>query len=266
MQPIENDLALAHALADAAADAIRPHFRTLTSVDNKQASGFDPVTVADRAAEFAIRAVLAEHRPDDGILGEEFDDKPAKNGRTWVLDPIDGTRAFICGLHSWGTLIALIDETGPRVGLMAQPIVGERFYAARGGPAEVRTPSGTLPLKTRPCAALSDAIVACTGFSHLDAPLVARLAELEPKVRLIRLGTDCYGHALLAAGHIDVVVEAGLKPFDVAPFPTMIEMAGGRVFDRRGADIGPHLLTDYNGDGMAVGDPRLMDALVAAIG
>jgi len=262
MQTHLSDVELSHHLADAASAAIMPHFRALPDVENKAATGFDPVTVADRAAEEAIRQSLAEARPDDGILGEEFPPTAGKSGRTWVLDPIDGTRGFMAGLPTWGVLIALAEEGGPSVGMMAQPFVGERFFASEAGAFHTWS-RGTEPLKTRRCRRLADAVIALTALDHFDPEMRETLAALSRVARLVRFGTDCYGYAMLAAGHVDIVLETGLKPFDIAPFVPIVERAGGALVDRRGERIGPSVMGDYSSDGIAVGDPALLDELIA---
>lgn len=264
MQMQISDVELAHRLADDAAEAIGPLFRALPEVENKAAEGFDPVTVADRAAEYAIRQRLAELRPDDGILGEEYPPLAGRSGRTWVLDPIDGTRAFMSGMPTWGVLIALAEAGGPTVGMMAQPFVGERFFA---GPEGVfhEWSRGRQAMQTRRCRSLADAVVACTSPDLYDPSMKAGLDALTRKTRLVRYGTDCYAYAMLAAGHVDIVWETGLKPFDIAPFVPIVEQAGGALVDRKGSRIGPSVMNDYGGDGIAVGDPDLLDAVLKEI-
>ncbi len=263
MQTQLSDLDISQILADEAERAILPHFRALPEVENKAATGFDPVTVADRAAERAIRDRLAALLPADGVLGEEYPPTEGTSGRTWVLDPIDGTRAFMAGLPTWGVLIALAEAGVPTVGMMAQPFVGERFYAAKGAGAFHAWSRGTEPMRTRRCARLADAVVACTALDHFDPRMRETLDALSRICRLVRFGTDCYGYAMLAAGHVDIVFEAGLKPFDIAPFVPIVEEAGGVLVDRAGAPIAPHVMGAYSGDGIAVGDPALLDALIA---
>lgn len=264
MHSSEQDLTLAHLLADDAGRVILPHFRALPDVENKDATGFDPVTIADRAAEEAIRARLKVERPDDGILGEEFAATEGTSGRTWVLDPIDGTRGFMTGLPTWGVLIALGQGSRIDLGMMSQPFVGERFYASKDG-AFLDGARGTTPLRTRRCANLSEAIVACTSPQLFDPAIARQMQALADTVRMVRYGTDCYGYALLAAGLVDIVIDTGLKPYDIAPFVPIVREAGGALIDRHGADIGPTVLSGYRGDGFAVGDPSLADALVAAL-
>lgn len=225
---------VAHQLADAARAAILPHFRASDlQTDNKRTAGFDPVTAADRASERAMRDLLARLRPDDAILGEEFGQSGGSSGLTWVLDPIDGTRAFLSGTPTWGVLIAVADARGPLLGLIDQPYIAERFIGC-GGVASMTGPQGAGPLRTRPPRPLDKAIL----FSTF--PEVGTEAErtafhtLAAQVRLTRYGTDCYAYALVAAGQIDLVVEAGLHTYDVMAPIALIEAAGGLVTDWRG--------------------------------
>ncbi|MEM6762950.1 MAG: inositol monophosphatase family protein [Pseudomonadota bacterium] len=264
MHSREDDLKLIHRMADRAADVIMPFFRAIPAVENKEAEGFDPVTAADKGAEEAIRALLSTERPDDGVLGEEFAPLTTRNGRTWILDPIDGTRGFICGLPTWGVLMALYEEGTPTLGMMAQPFVGERFYANADGAFHAWS-RGVEPMKTRRCRGLSEAIVACTAHHHFDDAMRTKMLALNDKVRMVRYGTDCYGYALLAAGHVDVVVETRLQAYDIAPFIPIIERAGGQLFDRHGVAISDTILSNYGGDGIAVGDPSLKEALLDAL-
>ncbi|GAB5378517.1 MAG: histidinol-phosphatase [Acuticoccus sp.] len=259
-----SDVELAHRLADDATSAIEPLFRALPEVENKAAEGFDPVTEADRAAEHAIRQRLAVERPEDGILGEEYPPLAGSSGRTWVLDPIDGTRAFMTGMPTWGVLIALAEAEGPTVGMMAQPFVGERFFADAEGVFHEWS-RGRQPMRTRACRDLSEAVVACTSPDLFDEPMGTALRALTRKTRLVRYGTDCYAYAMLAAGHVDIVLESGLKPFDIAPFVPIVERAGGMLVDRRGERIGPTVMGEYGGDGIAVGDPHLLEAVLKEI-
>jgi len=215
---IERELliATAHALADAARAAILPHFRqgALGTV-SKETTRYDPVTVADRASEAAMRAVLARMRPDDAILGEEEGRSAGTSGLTWVLDPIDGTRGFVSGTPTWGVLIALCDANGPLYGLIDQPYIGERFEGGFGI-AQMRGPLGVAPLAVAPAATLSDATLFST-FPEVGTPEDRRGFEaVRDAVRLTRYGCDCYAYALLAAGHVDLVIEAGLQSYDIA--------------------------------------------------
>ena len=224
----------AHALADAAREAILPFFRAegLLS-DNKAGTGFDPVTEADRAAERAMRDILAERRPEDSILGEEYGERRGTSGLTWVLDPIDGTRAFLSGTPTWGVLIAVSDEGGPIYGLIDQPYTGERFEGGFGQ-AGMQGPHGARALGTLPGRALSEAILFTTFPEVGSAAERAGFEAVASEVKLTRFGMDCYAYALLAAGQIDLVIEAGLQPYDVQAPIAVIEAAGGIVTDWQG--------------------------------
>jgi myo-inositol-1(or 4)-monophosphatase len=222
----------AHHLADLAAAAILPRFRRRIEVANKAdaSAPYDPVTVADRAAERVMRAAIAKSFPDHGIIGEEFAARAGTGSHQWVLDPIDGTRAFIMGSPLWGTLIGLVDSGVPILGLMNQPFTGERFWAAKGR-AHWRGPDGrTRKLRTRECPGLAEAVLTTT---HPDLfasrPEAAAFARVRARARMTRYGGDCYGYCLLAAGFVDVVVEAGLKPHDVVALIPIIEGAGGQI-------------------------------------
>ncbi|WP_417719885.1 histidinol-phosphatase [Salipiger sp.] len=242
--------ATAHALADAARVAILPHFRSVDlSADNKQSTGFDPVTVADRASEEAMRKILAVRRPEDGILGEEFGTTRGQSGLTWVLDPIDGTRGFLSGTPTWGVLIAVSDDTGPIYGIVDQPYTGERFTGGLGA-ADWTGPHGGGALRTRPPRALSEAIL-FTTFPEIGTPedrtAFSRVSE---RARLTRYGMDCYAYALVAAGHVDLVIEAGLHVYDVQAPIAVIEAAGGIVTNWEGgpAHQGGRVLAAANRD------------------
>ena len=226
--------AVAEACADAAREAILPWFRRADlTADSKEAARFDPVTAADRAAEDAMRAVLARMRPDDAILGEERGAQAGTSGLTWVLDPIDGTRGFLAGTPTWGVLVGLTDARGPVLGLIDQPHVGERF-AGGPGRADLAGPRGTVPLATRPARPLSEAIV-FTTFPEVGTPdEAAAFHRLAGGCRLVRYGMDCYAYGLLAAGHVDLVVEAGLQAYDIVAPIAVIEAAGGIVTDWQG--------------------------------
>ncbi|MEO6299892.1 MAG: inositol monophosphatase family protein [Paracoccaceae bacterium] len=221
-------------LADAARVATLLHFRSdgLTA-DNKEQIRFDPVTVADRLSEQRMRAILALRRPQDGILGEEFGPVAGTSGLTWVLDPIDGTRGYLSGTPTWGVLISVADETGPIYGLIDQPYIRERFEGGLGR-AEVNGPMGRRVLKTRTARPLSEAILFSTFPEVGTAEEGAAFRKVAPKARLVRYGTDCYAYALIAAGQIDLVIEAGLQPYDVQAPIAVIEAAGGVVTDWQG--------------------------------
>lgn len=224
-------LACAHSLADASGKAIRPFFRKAIAVDDKGGvAGFDPVTAADRAAERAIARLLALTFPDHGIVGEEYGVVRPDARWRWVIDPIDGTRAFIMGLPTWGTLIGVMDGGEAVLGMMDQPFTGERFWA-NGAAAYLRTADGkTRKIKTRACADLGQAVFSTT-HPDLFATRTERAVHdgVKSAARMTRYGGDCYAYCLLAAGHIDVIVEPGLKPYDIAALVPIIERAGGRV-------------------------------------
>ena len=227
-------LKIADLMADAARQAILPHFRNSNlTAENKLHAGFDPVTVADRAGEQAMRAVLAEHRPMDSILGEEFGNVEGTSGLTWVLDPIDGTRGFISGTPTWGVLIAASDENGPVLGVVDQPYIGERFIGGFGT-AELRGPAGVSKLATRDTKSLSEAILFTTFPEVGSAQERQGFEAVAETVKLTRYGMDCYAYALIAAGQADLVVEAGLQPYDIQGPIGVIQAAGGVVTDWQG--------------------------------
>ncbi|MEO8242579.1 MAG: inositol monophosphatase family protein [bacterium] len=227
-------IATAAELADTARIATLTHFRATGLVaDTKETDHFDPVTVADRLSEQTMRAVLARLRPDDGILGEEFGTSAGTSGLTWVLDPIDGTRGYLSGTPTWGVLISVADANGPIYGLIDQPYIKERFEGGLGR-AEVNGPMGRKVLQTRPPRPLSEAIL-FTTFPEVGTPDEgAAFRRVASKARLVRYGTDCYAYALIAAGQIDLVIESGLKAYDVQAPIAVIEAAGGLVTDWQG--------------------------------
>ncbi len=231
-------LALIETLADHARDAILPWFRNPDlGAANKASDGFDPVTQADRAAEQIIRATLLQHRPQDGILGEEFGPKASDSGLTWIIDPIDGTRGFLAGTPCWGVLIALADDDGPFLGVIDQPYISERFLGGLGQ-AWVAGPQGRKPLATRGTVELGDAILFTTFPEIGTSAEQGAFTRVSEAARLTRYGMDCYAYALLAAGHIDLVIEAGLNPYDIAAPIAVIEAAGGIVTDWQGGRVG----------------------------
>jgi histidinol phosphatase-like enzyme (inositol monophosphatase family) len=258
--PLRSDLiATAHAMADAARSAILPHFRTAgLSAESKAADSYDPVTVADRAAEAAMRAVLARRRPDDAIMGEEEEDTPGTSGLTWVIDPIDGTRAFVSGTPTWGVLIALADATGPIYGVIDQPFIGERFEGGFGR-AEVAGPMGVRPLATRATSALEEAVLFTTFPELGTARERAGFEAVRDRVKLTRYGLDCYAYALVAAGHIDLVIEAGLQSYDIAAPIAVIQAAGGVVTDWRGGPV------FSGGRALAAANPAIHSAALAIL-
>ncbi|HSC19921.1 MAG TPA: histidinol-phosphatase [Rhizomicrobium sp.] len=227
-------IAFAHKLADVSGAAIRPYFRRRIDIADKGAAVgklFDPVTAADREAEQAIRALIERERPDDGILGEEFGEKPSRNGRRWVLDPVDGTRAFITGRHEWGSLIALEENGIPVLGIIDQPVLGERFIGVNGE-AHMLSQAEEVRLQVRPCSQLSGAVLCATHpNAYFTGAERAALGRLESKVRMTRFGGDCYLFAALSLGFVDLIAESSLKRWDVAALIPIIEGAGGIITD-----------------------------------
>lgn len=215
--------------AEIAATKSLPRFRTAIAVDNKEASGFDPVTAADREAELAIRELIGERFPDHGIIGEEWDAKSSLGRFSWIIDPIDGTRAFITGVPVWGTLIGLMVDGHSVAGLMAQPFTGE-IYMALPGEAHYHRGTDRATLRTSSVTELSRAKATATSPDIFEVTgTVENWTKLRRSVLTTRYGLDCYGYALLAAGHIDLVCEAGLKDVDIAPLVPLIQNAGGVV-------------------------------------
>lgn len=234
-QSEQNELVnVANELADAARIVTLKYFRSPSlKADNKLEDGFDPVTVADREAEIAIREILAKRRPNDAILGEEFGNKSGTSGLTWVIDPIDGTRAFISGVPSWGVLIGLDAGNGPVIGVIDQPYIGERFIGAFGQ-AHLNTIKDSQAISSSNCETLGEATLMTTF------PEIGSIAErsgfeaVRDKVKLTRYGLDCYAYALLAMGQVDLVIEAELNAYDVQGPIGVIEAAGGIVTDWQG--------------------------------
>ncbi len=239
-----------HLLADAARAATLPYFRNASlPTDNKVAGGYDPVTEADRAAERAMRDILAAERPDDGILGEEYGTVAGTSGLDWVLDPIDGTRGFVSGTPTWGVLIALSDNAGPIFGIIDQPYIGERFIGTPQG-ATVTGPGGTHALATRAPRDLSLATL-FTTFPEVGSAIEGTaFARVSQQARLTRYGMDCYAYALVAAGQVDLVIEAGLQPYDVHAPIAVVQAAGGIVTDWQGgpAHNGGRILAAANAE------------------
>lgn len=228
----------AHALADAARRAVLPFFRAegLTAENKLGEAGFDPVTAGDRAAEQAMRDILAQRRPDDSVLGEEYGHLQGTSGLTWVLDPIDGTRGFMSGTPTWGVLIAVSDASGPIYGIIDQPYIGERFEGGFGR-AQIMGPQGTRSLKTRENAPLNETIL-FTTFPEVGSDQEgAAFRAVAQQAKLTRYGMDCYAYALLAAGQIDLVIEAGLNSYDIQAPIAVIEAAGGIVTDWSGGKV-----------------------------
>ena len=253
---ITSDLALANRLADAAGAAIRPLFRGAWSEEQKADRSF--VTEADRAAEAAMRALIEAERPEDGIVGEEYGTMREGAARQWVLDPIDGTTSFIAGRPIFGTLIALLQDGWPLLGVIDQPVAGERWVGTIGG----GTTFNGKPVRTRACRDLSDAVLATTSPHLFSGGEVDHFMALAKRVaeRKIVYGGDCYNYGLVAAGHVDLVCEAGLKLYDFAALVPVVEGAGGTMCDWNGEP----LHAGSTGEVLALGDPaRLEDVLEA---
>ena len=251
-------------LAAISGETIRPFFRSALGSENlglenkSRSGGFDPVTAADRAAEAAMRALIKRTFPEHGVIGEELGADRPDAEYVWVLDPIDGTKSFICGMPIWGTLIALTRRGEPIYGVMHQPFSREHF-SGDGRGARYRGPAGDRTLRVRPCPSLADAIMLTTSpllMNEADRP---SFSSVEKKVRLSRYGGDCYAYCMLAAGHVDLVVETELKPHDVLALIPIIEGAGGIITTWE--DSRPH----KGGRIIAAGDRRVhaqaMDAL-----
>ena len=233
-------LVVAHAMADAARAAIMPHFRAISDIENKQSGGdFDPVTEADKSAERAMRDVLKLLRPQDAIIGEEYGRQNGTSGWTWVLDPIDGTRAFIAGLPVWTTLIGLVDHGGDAiVGIIDQPVLDERYVGSPDG-AYLRSAGSDTALHVSECDDLRNAVISTTDPFILTPPEQGAWTHLRDTARIVRYGLDAYAYARLADGTIDLIAEAGLAPYDAAALIPVVRGAGGLACDWRGAPAKP---------------------------
>jgi len=252
--------AFVNELASVSGETILPFFRTALSVEDKGRPGsFDPVTAADHAAETAMRTLIRRTFPDHGIIGEEYGKERSDSEYVWVLDPIDGTKSFISGMPVWGTLIALLRSGEPVFGMMNQPFMRERF-SGDGGKAQYRGPAGTRDLRVRACAALADAVLFTTSPLLMTATERESFVRIEQRVRLSRYGGDCYAYCMLAAGHVDLVIEAGLKPYDVLPLLPIIAGAGGVVTTWDGGK--PHA----GGRIIAAGDKSVHAAALEVLG
>jgi histidinol phosphatase-like enzyme (inositol monophosphatase family) len=240
-------------MALAAGKAILPHFRAPLAVADKGGGrGFDPVTIADRAGEQVIRSRIARAYPDHGIRGEELGWQKGVAKYTWVIDPIDGTRSFILGQMHWATLIAVNDGKRVVAGVAHQPYVGETFLARADGIAEWRRGALRRTLRTRRCASLAAAVLACTDPAMFRAPRErAAFGRVAREVRLTRWGGDCYAYCLLAMGFIDVVIESSLQAYDIQALIPIVESAGGKVTSWDGGRC------DEGGSVVACGDPAL---------
>jgi inositol-phosphate phosphatase/L-galactose 1-phosphate phosphatase/histidinol-phosphatase len=252
---LADELALADALADAAGAVLRRYFRSRMAVDDK--ADASPVTVADREAEAAMRRLIEARYPAHGILGEEYGETRIGADWIWVLDPIDGTKSFISGVPLFGTLIALLHHGAPVLGVIDQPISGERW---RGSAGASSTLNGAA-IRTRRCADLAAASLFATAPDMFAGPDAIAFQRLQSRVKLTRFGSDCYAYGLLASGFIDCVVEACLKPYDYCAMAPIIEGAGGAASDWQGRPLG--LASD--GRVVCAGDPSLHETVRAAL-
>ncbi|QNQ09178.1 histidinol-phosphatase [Sphingomonas alpina] len=255
MRVSPSDMAFADRLADAAGAAIRPYFREPHGLEAKDDAS--PVTLADRAAERAMRELIEQAYPDDAIIGEEYGVREGSSGRAWVLDPIDGTRAFISGRPIFGTLIALVADGWPVLGVLDQPILKERWIGVVGRP----TLFNGAPAKTRRCPDLAKALLATTSPALFDDGQLHAFEHLEAGVMSTVLGGDCYNYGGVASGWLDVVVEAGLKLHDFAALVPIVEGAGGRMCDWSGDP----LTADSIGEVIAAGDPARVEEILEAL-
>jgi inositol-phosphate phosphatase / L-galactose 1-phosphate phosphatase / histidinol-phosphatase len=253
---VDTLLAFAQHLADAAGEVIRPYFRKPLAVDDK--ADLSPVTAADRAAEETMRALIERRFPAHGILGEEFGWERKDAELVWVLDPIDGTKSFISGVPLFGTLIALTREGRPIIGIIDQPISRERWTGAAGRPTTLYG----APIRCRPCPSLAAATLFATTPDMFNGEDVASFARVSAAVKLTRFGADCYAYGLLAAGFVDRVLEASLKPYDFCAMVPIVEGARGVATDWRGGSL------DLASDGriLVAGDRRAHDAALALLG
>ena len=249
-------VALANALADAARPISARYFRTQVTIDDK--SDRSPVTIADREAETAMRDLLARHVPDHGVFGEEHGAVRTDAEYVWVLDPIDGTKAFITGLPIFGTLVALLHRGTPVLGIIDQPILKERWLGVDGQ----RSTFNGQPISVRVCDALAKAYMYSTAPIMFPGPYEKPHEALTKKVKLFRWGGDCYAYGLLASGHVDLVVEASLKLYDFAALVPVVKGAGGLITDWRGRPLDMH----SDGSVLAAGDPATHRAAMKVLG
>jgi histidinol phosphatase-like enzyme (inositol monophosphatase family) len=257
---LTKDIELAGRLADAAGAVIRPSVRGEWTHEKK--GDQSPVTEVDRAAEAAMRAILESEQPDDGIIGEEYGTRNEGSGRQWVLDPIDGTVSFMAGRPIFGTLISLMQDGWPVLGIIDQPIAGERWIGRIG---EQTTFNGK-PARTRSCKTLDEATLASSApqyFTDADASAFMSLAAQTSKI--VVWGGDCYNYGLLASGHLDVVCEAGLKLYDYAALVPVVEGAGGLMCDWQGNPLDADSAND-GGRVLALGESARLEEVLEAMG
>ncbi len=256
MPVTQADIDLAQRLADTAGAAIRPYFRREHGLEAK--ADASPVTLADKEAEAAMRRLIVAERPMDGIIGEEEAPREGSSGRTWVLDPIDGTRSFIVGRPIFGTLIALLEDGWPVLGIIDQPIIGERWLGVTGH----RTLFNGQPVAARTCRELAQALLATTSPALFDDGQLHAFEHIDARVMSTVLGGDCYNYGLVASGHLDLVIEAGLQLHDFAALVPVVEGAGGVMCDWNGDPL--HAAS--NGEVIAAGDPARVEEIVELMG
>lgn len=234
-------------LSAISADITLQYFRSTMDVSNKLEEGFDPVTIADEKTEIEIRKYLTQHFPDHGISGEELAAYNPDANFQWIIDPVDGTRAFISGLPSWGTLVCLSKNHTPIAGMMFQPFTGELYYTS-GGQSFLTRHGRINPLQTSTTKTLSNAILMTTGPDFFNESQKLQFDNVCENTKLTRYGFDCYAYAMLASGHIDLIVEANLKAFDIAALIPIVENAGGviRTWDNQCASSGGNILAAAN--------------------
>ena len=252
---LDRAAALAPLLAEAAGAICRQHFRTGLDVLDK--SDDSPVTIADRDAESALRRLIGQHFPDHGIIGEEHGTDRADAEFVWTIDPIDGTGQFISGVPLFGTLVALVHQGRPVLGLIDQPVLRETWLGVAGRP----TTLNGRPIRTRACPSLAQATVFATTPDMFDGENAAAFGRVRTAAKRVRFGIDCYAYGLVALGSIDAGVEAKLKPWDYCALAPVIEGAGGVMTGWRGEAITPAL----DGRVVAAGDARLHEAILAAL-
>jgi len=253
-------VALAGRLADAAGAAVRPHFRTALTVEDKPDA--TPVTAIDREAERVMRALIAESHPEHGVIGEEYGAERAEAEYVWVLDPIDGTKRFITGNPVFGTLIALLHRRRPLLGLIDMTVLGERWLGVAGRPSLRIDRDGERRVAVRPCAGLAQATLAATTPEMFTGADKTRFDALRGAARMTLYGGDCLNYGVLAEGFIDLVVEADMGAHDFLPLVPVIEGAGGRITDWRGEPLG----LESDGHVVAAGDGRVHGAALALLG
>lgn len=254
---IDADIALMQRMADVADDILRGYFRHDLKVETK--SDQSPVTVADRAAEKAMREILVADRPRDGIFGEEFGDRESRSGRMWVLDPIDGTRSFIAGRPLYGTLIALFDRGRPVLGLQSAGALGDRWVGSLAGTP--RTTMNGKEVRVRPCSSLGEAHAATTAPHLFSASGMAAFGRVTRAAGDMLYGGDCHNYGLLASGGLDLVIEEGLKPYDWGAHVPIVIGAGGQVTDWRGKP----LTLESEGRVLASGDANVHAEVLALL-